>query len=60
MHEILDSGKIAIFSKAERKFIYKIKKEKYGFYAGPLAGAGGCKYYLPNENLFFNVKTWLN
>ena len=60
LHEILDSGKIAILYKKQKKFIYEIKKEKWGFSVGMLAGAGGYKYYLPDGTLFFKVKTWVS
>lgn len=60
LHEILNSGKITIFSKTEKMFVYEIKKEKYGFSAGPLAGAGGYKYYLPDGTLFFSIRTWVS
>lgn len=58
--EILNSGKVIILSREDDKFIYEIKRKKWGFSAGSLAGKGGYEYYLPDGTLFFRVATWVS
>lgn len=56
--DILNSGKVMVYSKVESKFVNEIKKEKWGFSAGSLAGRGGYKYYFTDGSLFFSILTW--
>lgn len=58
--EILNSGKVMIFSRIENKFVNEIKRKKWGFSDGGLMGRGGYEYYLPNDSLFLKITTWVN
>lgn len=58
--EIIRSGKVRIYSKIENKFIDEIKIEKWSYYGGPLASAGGYKYYLPDGTEFLEDQSWVS
>jgi hypothetical protein len=59
-YKLLDSGKVTIYSKMEGKFVDKIMRDKWGFSAGPTAGAGGYNYYLPDGTPFFSTTAWVS
>lgn len=50
--KLIESGKVNIYSKTEGKIVEKIMRDDWGFYAGPLAGASGYEYFLPDGSLF--------
>jgi hypothetical protein len=54
---LLNSGKVTIYSKVESRFIDVIKRDKCNIHAGPLAAADGYNYFLPDGSCFFQVTT---
>jgi hypothetical protein len=58
--EIVKSRMVKIYSKTENKFVDEIKIEEWNVYGGPLASAGGYKYYLPDGTEFLKYQSWVS
>jgi hypothetical protein len=58
--DILESGMVKVVSKVTLEPVNEIRKQDWGFSVGPLMGAKGFGYALPDGTMFYKVTTVVN